>query len=79
MSANSERAAAAAIDTAVARTSSAAARSAAAIRSLVAGGFCSFSIGLFGLDKLADVAGAVARLDAALDQLVPAEQRASAA
>jgi len=41
--------------------------------------FKTFRIGLFGLDKLADVAGAVARLDAALDQLVPAEQRASAA
>ena len=32
-----------------------------------------FRIGLFGLDKLADVAGAVARLDAALAQ-VPAPQ-----
>ncbi len=41
--------------------------------------FKSFRIGLFGLDKLADVAGTVARLDAALDQLVPAERRASAA
>ncbi len=41
--------------------------------------FKTFRIGLFGLDKLADVAGTVARLEAALDQLVPAEQRASAA
>jgi aspartate aminotransferase-like enzyme len=41
--------------------------------------FKTFRIGLFGLDKLADVPGAVARLEAALDQLVPAEQRASAA
>ncbi|MDO9283885.1 MAG: aminotransferase class V-fold PLP-dependent enzyme [Aquabacterium sp.] len=41
--------------------------------------FKTFRIGLFGLDKLADVAGTVARLDAALDQLVPAERRASAA
>ncbi len=35
--------------------------------------FKTFRIGLFGLDKLADVAGAVARLDAALAQ-VPAPQ-----
>ena len=41
--------------------------------------FKTFRIGLFGLDKLADVAGTVARLDAALDQIVPAERRASAA
>ncbi len=41
--------------------------------------FKTFRIGLFGLDKLADVAGTVARLEAALDQLVPAERRASAA
>ena len=41
--------------------------------------FKTFRIGLFGLDKLADVPGAVARLEAALDQIVPAERRASAA
>ena len=41
--------------------------------------FKSFRIGLFGLDKLADVAGTVARLEAALDQIVPAERSASAA
>jgi aspartate aminotransferase-like enzyme len=41
--------------------------------------FKTFRVGLFGLDKLADVAGTVARLDAALDQIVPAERRASAA
>ena len=33
--------------------------------------FKTFRIGLFGLDKLADVAGTVARLEAALRQLVP--------
>ncbi len=32
-------------------------------------GFSSFRIGLFGLDKLGDVAGTVARLETALDQL----------
>jgi aspartate aminotransferase-like enzyme len=31
--------------------------------------FSSFRIGLFGLDKLADVEGTVARLEARLDQL----------
>ena len=41
--------------------------------------FKSFRIGLFGLDKLVDVAGTVARLEAALDQIVPAERRATAA
>jgi aspartate aminotransferase-like enzyme len=41
--------------------------------------FKTFRVGLFGLDKLADVAGTVARLEAALDQIVPAERRASAA
>jgi aspartate aminotransferase-like enzyme len=41
--------------------------------------FKTFRIGLFGLDKLADVAGTVARLEAALDQIVPVERRVSAA
>ena len=41
--------------------------------------FKSFRIGLFGLDKLADVAGAVARLQAALDQVAPAHALAKAA
>ena len=36
--------------------------------------FKTFRIGLFGLDKLADVAGTVARLAAALDQVVPAQR-----
>jgi aspartate aminotransferase-like enzyme len=39
--------------------------------------FKSFRIGLFGLDKLADVAGTVARLEAALDQLAPAARQAA--
>lgn len=33
--------------------------------------FCSFRVGLFGLDKLADVPGCVARLQAALTQIAP--------
>ena len=39
--------------------------------------FKTFRLGLFGLDKLADVAGAVARLEAALDQLSPAARQAA--
>ena len=39
--------------------------------------FKTFRIGLFGLDKLADVAGAVARLEAALDQLAPPAKQAA--
>ena len=39
--------------------------------------FKTFRIGLFGLDKLADVAGAVGRLETALDQLVPAARQAA--
>lgn len=39
--------------------------------------FKTFRLGLFGLDKLADVAGAVARLEAALDQLAPAAKHAA--
>ncbi len=39
--------------------------------------FKTFRLGLFGLDKLADVAGAVARLEAALDQLAPAARQAA--
>jgi aspartate aminotransferase-like enzyme len=39
--------------------------------------FKTFRIGLFGLDKLADVAGAVARLEAALDQLAPPARQAA--
>jgi aspartate aminotransferase-like enzyme len=34
-------------------------------------GFSTFRIGLFGLDKLGDVDGTVARLEAGLDQLAP--------
>jgi aspartate aminotransferase-like enzyme len=41
--------------------------------------FKTFRIGLFGLDKLADVAGAVARLDAALAQLPSPQALANAA
>jgi aspartate aminotransferase-like enzyme len=39
--------------------------------------FKTFRLGLFGLDKLGDVAGAVARLEAALDQLAPAAKHAA--
>lgn len=39
--------------------------------------FKTFRIGLFGLDKLADVHSAVARLEAALDQLAPAQRHAA--
>ena len=41
--------------------------------------FKTFRVGLFGLDKLADVAGTVARLEAALDQLVPVTSQKAAA
>ena len=39
--------------------------------------FKTFRIGLFGLDKLGDVHGAVARLEAALDALAPAAKQAA--